>query len=302
MILRTRKESVELLLHRYLNIRSSLSEKEQNYYLGLEKGYQGELMFDALSAPLSANWLIINDLMLEYNHSVFQIDTLLASAEKILILEIKNFEGDFFIKNDKWYTLSKTEITNPLDQLKRSESLLRRLLLNLNFNIPIETCLIFVNPEFYLYQAQIDLPIIYPTQLNRFIKQLSKNPARFKDNHLKLAKQLVSMHVEKSPYFRLPEYSYGELEKGITCVCCHSFNLEHKGNALVCKKCGHTEKVPSTLLRGVEEFSFLFPDRRITTNGMLEWFKIIESKVTMRRLLSQNFNQMGHGKYTYYVK
>ncbi|WNS75269.1 nuclease-related domain-containing protein [Bacillus sp. DTU_2020_1000418_1_SI_GHA_SEK_038] len=302
MIIKIRKESVELKLYRYLNIRTKLSDKERNYYMTLEKGYQGELMFDAISEPLSTNWLIINDLMLEYNHTVFQIDTLLISTEKIFIFEIKNYEGDYFLKDDKWYTLSKTEIRNPLHQVERSESIFRRLLQELGITIPIETCLIFVNPEFYLYQASLDLPIIFPTQLNRFIKQLSKYPAKYKDNHLKLAKQLVSMHVEKSPYLRLPDYSYDELKKGITCVSCHSFNVELKGNVLICKECKYKERITSALLRGVEEFTFLFPDRKITTNDMMEWFKVIESRITMRRLLAQNFKQMGRGKYTYYVK
>ncbi|WP_281352270.1 nuclease-related domain-containing protein [Cytobacillus depressus] len=290
------------MLHRYLNLRSNLSEKEQNYYLSLEKGYQGELMFDALSEPLSANWLIINDLMLEFNHTVFQIDTLLISSEKIFMLEIKNYEGDDFVEADKWYTLSKTEIRNPFHQLERCESLLRRLLQELGITFPIETCLIFVNPEFYLYQAPLNHPIIFPPQLNRFITHLSKNKARFKDKHLKLAEQLVSMHVEKSPYLRLPDYRYDQLEKGINCVSCHSFNVELKSNVLVCKECGYREGITSTVLRGVEEFTFLFPDRRVATNEMLEWFKIIESRNTMRRLLQQNFKQIGHGKYSHYVK
>ncbi|MEH7122040.1 nuclease-related domain-containing protein [Bacillus sp. JJ1773] len=302
MIIKSRTEPEELKLFRYLNVRTNLSEKDQNYYLSLEKGYQGELMFDALINPLAINWLIINGLMLEYNHTVFQIDTLLISSEKIFVFEVKNYEGDYFLKDGRWYTFSKVEIRNPLDQLSRCESLLRRLLQELGLNVPIETNLVFIYPDFYLYHAPMDLPIIFPTQLNRLITQLSKNTKKYKESHLSLAKRLTSLHIEKSPYMRLLDYSYDQLKKGVTCVCCRSFNVEVKMNRVVCKECGHKEGLPAAVLRNVEEFAFLFPDRKITTNDMLEWFKVIESKITMRKLLTQNFNQLGHGKYSYYEK
>ncbi|MBY0123342.1 nuclease-related domain-containing protein [Bacillus sp. S/N-304-OC-R1] len=297
-----REEPYELTLFRYLNVRTNLSDKEKNYYLSLEKGYEGELRFDEFTAQLAENWLIINDLMLEHNHAVFQIDTLFISSEKIIMFEVKNYEGDYVIKTERWSTLSNVEIRNPLHQLERNESLLRKVLLECGVTTPIEKYLIFINPDFYLYQAPLDLPIIFPTQLNRFIKQLSNSFKKVNETHLNLAKKLVAIHLKKSPYMRLPEYCYDQLKKGITCGCCYSFNVEIRSTQLVCTQCGWKERLADTVLRGVEEFSFLFPDHKVTTSEMMKWFKIINSKVTMRRLLSENFIQVGRGRYSYYTK
>jgi transcriptional regulator len=77
MALKSRSESNALKIMRSLNTRSNLSTKEKKYYFKLEKGYQGELMFDQLTAKLQSDMLVINDLCIEINDTVFQIDTLI---------------------------------------------------------------------------------------------------------------------------------------------------------------------------------------------------------------------------------
>lgn len=292
MISKPRFESEELKLLRCLNTRKKLSIPESNYYLNLEKGFIGEQKFDLWLENLSNDWLILNDLLLESNNTVFQIDTLLISQETIYLFEVKNYEGDFYMEGDRWYTLSKAEIKNPLLQLKRSESLFRRLLQDLGYNTLIESYVIFINPDFHLYQAPLNYPIIFPTQLNRFFNKKNMTSFRLTDRHVKIADQLISMHLKESPYMRSHEYVYDELEKGISCGLCHSFIEE----TLVCAKCGYKEDNTSAVLRSVEEFKLLFPDKPITVDGMQEWCKVISSKKVIRRILSSKFKLRGHGK------
>ncbi|WP_422392315.1 nuclease-related domain-containing protein [Niallia oryzisoli] len=88
------------------------------------------------------------------------------------LFEVKNFAGDFYIEKDTWYSKSGNEIQNPFDQLKPCESLYRRLVhdLGLGSTFSIEAYLIFIHPEFTLYQTPLHLPAIFPTQLNRLSK------------------------------------------------------------------------------------------------------------------------------------
>jgi hypothetical protein len=178
-------EPVELKLLRYLNKRKNLSSKEKLHYLNLEKGYEGESKVAAWLKNLTSEWIILYDLLLENNNSLFQIDTLLISQNTIYLFEVKNYEGDFFIKADNWYTKSGNEIKNPLLQLKRSVSLLRRLLQDYNISFSIEAYVIFINPEFTLFQASLNLPIILPTQLNRFMKNLNMNSSTLNEKCIK---------------------------------------------------------------------------------------------------------------------
>ena len=114
-------------------------------------------------------------------------------------------------------------MTNPLIQLNRSESLLRQLLKNLRFNLPIEASVIFINPEFTLYQAPLNKPFIFPTQIKRYLRKLNDQPSKLKERHKILADQLISLHIENSPFTQLPSYDYDQLQKGITCLKCTFF-------------------------------------------------------------------------------
>jgi hypothetical protein len=278
-----------------------LAGKEKLHYLNLEKGYQGEVMFDKLTEKLQSDVIVLNDLCLEFNNSTFQIDTLIISQETIYPFEVKNFEGDFYYESDNFQTISKREIMNPLDQLKRSKSLLRQLLQNMGVHLPIEGYVIFINPEFTLYQAPLNAPLIFPTQLNRLIKKLNQSPSKLNGQLQKLANQLISMHQIVSPYTKFPTYEYEQLKKGPICSVCNSFMpLSASGKKLDCNKCGHREDVKSAVLGSVEELKLLFPDKRITTNCVYVWCKVVPSKKQISRILKENFKMIGFGQWTYY--
>lgn len=91
----------------------------------------------------------------------FQIDSVLKSGDTFRLYDVKNFDGDYFINNGKWYSQSGIEIDDPLEQLRKCESRLRRLLFSLGSTSPIESNLVFMNPQFYLYQAPLGLPISF---------------------------------------------------------------------------------------------------------------------------------------------
>ncbi|WP_338450376.1 nuclease-related domain-containing protein [Niallia oryzisoli] len=144
-------------------------------------------MFDQLTERLQCNCLILNDLLLKHNNTSFQIDSLIITPHSIYYYEVKNFEGDYFYDSDKLYFKPKAEVNNPLTQLSRAESLFQQILLKLGFNLPIDTTVVFINPEFSLYQAPLNKPIILPTQINRHMNKLNLLPAKLTNKHKMLA-------------------------------------------------------------------------------------------------------------------
>lgn len=303
MIVKPRIKPVELQLRRALNGRMELSEKERNQYVNLEKGYIGELKFDEwLEKKQSTNWLILNDLLLEINHTVFQIDSLVITPEVTYLFEVKNYEGDFFIETDKWYKLPKREISNPLLQLERNESLFRRLLQEYGFNTRIEAYLVFVNSDFLLYQVPLNLPIIFPNQIDRFLNKINMNSSSLKNMHLQLADKLILIHQEDSPYKRIPDYKYEQLEKGIMCKYCSSIMSSIERSIIICSNCRNTENRNTAILRTVEEYFLLFPNRKVTTHEIYKWCKGVRSMSTLLRLLNDNYILRGNGKASYFEK
>ncbi|MDR7075351.1 hypothetical protein J2Y03_000339 [Neobacillus niacini] len=302
MAFRERTESDELKIFRILNNRTILPSKEKQIYSNLEKGFKGEVMFDQLTEGLNPNkFLIVNDLLLETNSTTFQIDSFIISQGTHFPCEVKNFEGDYYYKSDQFFAMNDTEIQNPLDQIKRSDALLRQFLQKKKYSISIKSNVFFVNPAFTLYQAPRDKPIIYPTQLAKFLEELNARTSILNDDHYKLAEDLVKEHKTISPYTRLPPYDYYQMKKGPCCMVCHSFTVSSDGTILACHSCGCVEYVEDAILRSVRELQLLFPDIKITTNLIFEWCQVIESRKQIRRILKKHFNKMGSRHSTYYI-
>jgi hypothetical protein len=302
MLLKIRTESDELLKMRSLNMRMELTANEKFHYYNLEKGYEGEIKFDRMAEKLQEERYIINDLLLKVNNNYFQIDTTLLSQEGIRLLDVKNFEGDFFLEKDKFLAVkSGREYKNPIEQVNKHASLFRQLLQNLKLNYLVEAYIIFINPEFTLYNAPVDQPIILPNQVDRFLKMINDTPSKLNDGHSKLAQQLLSLHQTKNPFSLVPEYNYEQLNKGHYCKYCKSFEVSIQNHFLICKKCGVLEKIEDAILRNVREFQLMFPDRKLTTQNIYEWCNVDLSKKTFCRVLKKNYTSFGKTRDTYYV-
>ncbi|WP_369413997.1 nuclease-related domain-containing protein [Aquibacillus saliphilus] len=123
MSFKSRTKSKELAILKLLHMRMNLTIKDKQHYLNLQKGYQGEELFDTLTEKLQCECLVLNDLLLEVNSTTFQIDSLIITQEKIYLYEVKNYEGDYLYESDKLFKKPRLEVINRLHQLSRSESL-----------------------------------------------------------------------------------------------------------------------------------------------------------------------------------
>ncbi|MHC0039561.1 nuclease-related domain-containing protein [Pseudoneobacillus sp. C159] len=299
-IMKPRLKSMELMIQESLNCRTILSPQDKGLYLHNKKGFEGELEFDKLLENVNINGILINDLLIKVQGKYSQIDSILITKLAILLSEVKNFEGDYYIENGKWYFSPEDEIDNPVTQLDRCSDLFRRMLNEIGYSYPIEKKLVFVNPNFTLYQAPLNLPIILPTQLNRFVNHLNSMPSQLNETHYFLAKKILDRHIAVNPYSRIPSYTYEELKKGIICSICHSFLSQFNTKKVCCNHCGAEEDVKLAVLRSTKELQMLFPDMPITTNLVYEWCGIVRSKRAIREILHQNFTVIGQTSNTHY--
>src|SRR5690625_71649 len=174
--------SKELQLLQYLKMRGTLPDEFVRSYNNARKGYLGEKkLYQILKKQLSSDCIILFDLLLKANGTTFQIDCLILFPESIYMIEVKNYRGDFYLNNDKWFSAgSNSEIRNPLFQVERTEFLLSRWLRDLRVNLPVQSYVIFAHDEFWLYNAPMSLPIIYQPQLRRFVQSLNRNNGRIR--------------------------------------------------------------------------------------------------------------------------
>jgi len=299
MLVKPRTESDKLKIYRSLHARMNLCDHHKQYFYNLQKGYEGEVIFDSLTEKLECESLILNDLQLRSNNSSFQIDSSLIQ-ETFYLFEIKHFGGDYYYQADNFYTMTGVKIQNPLHQLNRCESLLSQLLLKNGYNIPIQPWVVFVNPHFTLYQAPKDKPILFPSQIDQFMKKLNTFSGKPNGRAFKLAELLVSLHSSEDPYAELPKYEFGQLKKGIMCKACGALLTSISEENLSCSRCSATESVEPAVLRSIYELKLLFPDEKITTNLVQEWCHVINSQKRINRILIKNFKAVGDKRWRYY--
>lgn len=285
-----------------LSKRTKLTRELKRLLERLTAGYKGEIQFfNLLKTELRNSPISLFNLHLKINGSECQIDCLLIFQNELVLFEVKNYQGDFFIEKENWYTLSKREIRNPLHQLHRTDLLLRQLLSKQQSPLNIKSFIVFTHPEFHLYQAPIDIPVVFPTQLKRFINKRQNTACRIQKQHHNLASLLKSSHQTSSPYESLPQYDYTALKKGVTCGKCDGFMLVNSQNNMSCAKCGFIEDFREAIMRSVLDFHSLFPDEKIQVRTIADWTNNSVSKHRIRTTLSRYCVAVARGKSSYYV-
>ncbi|MBP2239493.1 hypothetical protein J2Z40_000046 [Cytobacillus eiseniae] len=302
MIYKPRLEPEELTFLNALKPRMTLSEIDRQQYYRLRKGYEGEMLFDQLTDKLQSECYIMNGLLLKVNNSTFQIDTLIIISGTIYLYEVKNYDGDYLYdtETDRIYKLPQTEYNNPLHQMNRTKSLLRQLLHTIGHKFPIESHVVFINPQFTLYQAPLNKHFIFPTQVTSHLRNLDAAMSSHNGTDRLLADKLVSLHIEKSPYTRLPSYKYEHLKTGVNCKFCHSFSIDVNGLSCICSNCGFKESVETAIVRTIKQIKLLNPNWKITTNEAIKWCGLINCRKRVSRILRKNFKIAGKYRGTYY--
>lgn len=304
MLLKPRSESEEMLIRRSLCWRDdTLTSRDRFLYGIILKGYLGELKFDALLEPRHGNWLILNDLILTVNGKETQIDTMLIGSTTIYHINVKDYEGIYYVENNMFCSDKSKEQKDLIGQLERCNNLIRNLLHELNYQqFSVVPYIVFVNPKLTLYQAPRDLPMILPSQLDGFIDRLYQQgkDMNITLSHRKLADEIISRCQSRSAYSKIPGYTLDGLKKGVFCVECGGNMVHGRRGAVNCTKCGHKEKIEMCVVRNVEEFRLLFPDLNVTVPIIVDWCAVIPEK-SIRKTLIKHYKRIGKGRSTEYV-
>lgn len=298
------QKSKALCMFEVLRKRMELDAGSRATFERLQRGHHGECDFaDFLERRFKSPCIQLYDLQLKIGGSECQIDCLLIFQNEIYQFEIKNFQGDYFCQNNEWYTVTtRKQIRNPLHQLNRSDLLLREYLSEKHASLQLHSYILFINPGFQLYQAPLKTPMIFASQLERFIRKLQRIPCQLGPQHQNLAEDLRAAHLGGSAYEQLPAYQYEQLTKGITCEECTGLMVLTKtARQVICNICQTVEKIDSAVLRQITAFSILFPGKPINVSNIHAWCNSTVQLSSIRRILRNQLTLIKNGKHSYYV-
>lgn len=288
---------------KFLDKRTTLDEESRKQLINLKKGIKGEDLFDALvKKVLNKNVLVLHDLLLIHNGSTFQIDSLLITSSAIYLYEIKNYQGNFINDNGHFMTNSGKEINNPTTQLKRTETLLRKVLMDMDFDYEVKGYVVFTHPTFYLYQAVDSDPFIFSPQFESHFRSVNSQSRPLSTEHEYVSDTLIRLQREEAPYQKqLPDYTYQDFKKGINCSQCTSLNTRITQRRAYCNECGYNEELSKTIIQNMKQFRFLFPEIRLTSAVLSDWMGESVKMARLACILKKECIRMGYSKGTYYI-
>lgn len=296
----TRQKPQALLVMEALNKRMTMSRKEKQSLYSMTKGYEGECTFDDMIKEANPNAQVMKDLLLKVNGTTFQIDTILISSDTIYFYEVKNYEGEYQLNKEKMIIYrSGTEILNPVNQLQRSSFLFSQLLNQNKYHFNVTANVIFINPQFTLYASSPIDNVILPPLVPKHLDHVASLKYT-KKSSIDLIKFLRNQHISDHDFAELPKYSMDTLNQQSYCRICESPFLEVTGRKVRCEDCGKVETIPSLIKRQIEEFSLLFPDRRLTTPDIHQWCGKLISPFSVRHVLKKNYQSEHEGRWRYY--
>lgn len=291
---------LELLQHRIVLTSEGCKELSNQ-----TSGYTGEVRWDEFTRQLTCDCLILNDLPLIESGTDFQVDALIITPEEIGLYEVKNYGGEY-LYNDGFLEAVHSDLSfhSPTERVNRHTSLLRSLLKKHHFTMPIKQYVVFVHPEFMLYDASLYKKVLLLSTLPAHFRKLNKCTDALCEKHWQLAQKLCELSDQTEPYVRgIPKYTYEECKKGAICEQCGCFirKIQYKSKLCKCEKCGHKELVYKAILRHIREYCLLFPLRRLSIAAIFDWCGGVFSERKISAVLQREYRAMSAGKYRHFV-
>lgn len=299
MAYKNRSKRLIHLAYEVLANRMTLSSEHTNRFFRIRKGDEGECQLDGHTDTLSCDALVLNDLQLEVNQSEFQTDTLILLPDRLLMLEVKNWEGDY-IWGPEHFQINDSTFTSPLLQVQNTRAKLGVLTRKIGCPLPIEDQLVFINPNFTLWGAQKQDNILFHSRIPARMEQLNRTRGVLSDGHYRWAKELCKLHHKNYRDPKWPVYSYDELAKGLACPCCGSLQMVPVDYSVFCGTCGQKTKTTTAILKTIKDFELLFPEEKLTTARIRDWCGGIPHD-SIYRVLKQHYIQTGTINQVYYL-
>lgn len=248
----------------------------------LQQGLLGERYVDQNwhDMQLDEPYYLLHD----FQTNAHQIDTIFLCQKFLLIIEIKNIVGRIdFDEERHQFTRTLEDGTiqgfrNPLDQVRRHQRMLRRVVSDL----PVLYAVVFALPKTIIGHIPQGEPVFHRSGLEFHVREhLKQYATRLSSQGLQsLARQLLQMHTIHKPQLNIDK---ARVRQGVLCVQCQSKMQYHYGH-FKCLKCNY--KDDGILLKQAMRDYCLLVDEWIT-NEEFRRFVGVESSDSAKYLLKK---------------
>lgn len=272
----------------------------RNQYLQLKRGYDGEMRADREweEIEIPSEYCLFHNFETEneVNHS-HQIDTIFASQNYILLLEIKNIGGRIDFDEEKHQFVrtrqdgTKEGFSNPIDQIERHVRLFKRLLMKWDISLPIEYAIILTQPSTIIGEIPKNVSIFHVSGLQTYVYNLFTKYQVHQINHLsleQLKKNLMAIRKRKIWNLRIDK---NKLRNGVLCKGCnYKIEMKFEHGCFICPVCKVKNK--GTFYEALFDYRYLH-NEWVTNNDLRNYLKINSRFAANRLITSLNLDIQG---------
>lgn len=283
----------ELLWLEEMEKRGGLKEEGLRELQLRRKGYEGEADFGHLLHDyLPNNWLFIQDLRLKSVAGELQIDALLVNPLGLTVFEVKNYTADYQYSEGSWRVNGRAKVHNDFQQLERTVALLRQLLEQNGFKVPIEKYVVYINEQDSVEIDDPTLPFLKRATLRRFVKEAIKQcQIASNQRYDKESDWLLSQHIDDERRFTLSDDEFASLKKGIYCVNCYTFDVTVSRYEICCRHCQFVEGREKATVRSICDYGLLFPYRDLCVVDLREFIGPPTNYNYILKILAKHFTK-----------
>ena len=295
MFLTERSKSNELKYLETLSIRAQLTEAESKTLNRLQKGFEGEALYDKIFDEAGHDKVsIFRDIWIKADKSLTQIDSLIVSDDVVVINEIKNYSGQYNYENNVWHVGNIQISDDPIIQAKRSSSKLIKIFRENHANITVDAKVVFPNPYFILTtnDEACNTSMIKRDRLKMYMRSLNRLSSG-KPSH-EIMELLESYRVPEPVYHMDTKFS--RLKTGRYCVHCNAYEFDSYRGFTVCRNCHGRMSNKLHVLTAVRDFQLLFHNEQITTAVIQKILNEEMSYSTIQRNLRTYCTPINHGR------
>ncbi|WP_462421768.1 nuclease-related domain-containing protein [Salinicoccus sp. Marseille-QA3877] len=278
-----------------LSIRAQLTEVESKRLNRLQKGFEGEQLYDIIFEEAGHDGInIFRDIWIKADKSLVQIDSLIVSDDKVIINEIKNYSGQYTYENNVWHVGNIQISDDPIIQVKRASSKLIKIFRENHINIVVDSKVIFPNPYFIISTNDdaCTASVIKRDRIKIYMRTLNRLTSR-KDAREII--QLIESYRVPEPFYQIST-DFSRLKTGRYCMHCNAYELDSHRGFTVCRNCHGRTSNKLHVLNAVQDFQILYHNEQVTTAVIQKILKNEISRSTVQRNLRTYCTPVNHGR------
>lgn len=272
-----------------LNLLKLRTGQELGSHHNLSSGMLGEESFLTFIKRYGhTNWTIYGDYWFHYGKRM-QVDFLVITSDRWLVVEVKHYDGMFEYKDNERYLNGRLMDDNYLSSMDLRVKKIRHIAHSFHPNLTVEGLMVFIHEN-----AEIDIQSDYAFdfqiklrhQLKGYFSRLKRSDnQKIADSYLRQIDGVLNKHRVQNPFLPKPisRDQWISLTKGINCHACDHFDMNFQHKAVICNTCGAIERKDAAVMRMADQLRILFyGDENAVTGARI--YELCDRKISLNTI------------------